>query len=138
MREARWDDDAQLWRVTTDRGDLTATTSSAARAGSRSPKLPDIDGIDSFAGEVFHSARWDHDVDLAGKRVAVIGTGASAIQIVPELAEVAGHVDVYQRTAPYVMPRNDRALHPPRAARLPARAGRERAYRTAIYWGREL
>ena len=64
------------------------------------PKLPDIDGIDSFQGEIFHSAQWDHDYDLTGKRVAVIGTGASAIQIVPEVAKQVEHLDVYQRTAP--------------------------------------
>ena len=85
------------------------------------PRLPDIDGIDSFQGEVFHSARWDHDVDLAGKRVAVIGTGASAIQIVPEIAQVAGHLDVYQRTAPWVLPRNDRPYTAARAARCSSR-----------------
>ncbi|MBA3782193.1 MAG: NAD(P)/FAD-dependent oxidoreductase [Nocardioides sp.] len=138
MREARWDDAAQLWLVSTDRGDLTAATIISGSGGLSEPKLPDIDGIDSFAGEVFHSARWDHDVDLAGKRVAVIGTGASAIQIIPELAKVAGHVDVYQRTAPYVVPRNDR-----RYTRLERFAFRRvpavmKAYRTAIYWGREL
>ena len=72
-------------------------------------KLPDIDGIDSFAGEVFHSSQWRHDHDLTGKRVAVIGTGASAIQIVPEIAEQVAHLDVYQRTAPHVIPRRDRA-----------------------------
>ena len=70
--------------------------------------MPEIDGLDTFQGELFHSAQWDHDVDLTGKRVAVIGTGASAIQIVPELQKVVGHLDVYQRTAPWVIPRNDR------------------------------
>ena len=70
--------------------------------------MPEIDGLDTFQGELFHSAQWDHDADLTGKRVAVIGTGASAIQIVPELQKVVGHLDVYQRTAPWVIPRNDR------------------------------
>ncbi len=138
MREARWDDTAQLWRVSTDRGDLTATTIISGSGGLSEPRLPAIDGIDTFAGEIFHSARWDHGVDLAGKQVAVIGTGASAIQIIPALAEVAGHVDVYQRTAPYVVPRHDRAytrLERFAFRRLPALM---RAYRTAIYWGREL
>src|SRR2546430_397358 len=72
------------------------------------PSLPDIDGRDEFAGPWWHSARWNHDVDLTDRRVAVIGTGASAIQFVPEIAKVAGHVDVYQRTAPYVLPKADR------------------------------
>ena len=99
--------------------------------------MPDIDGIDGFQGEIFHSARWNHDVDLRGKRVAVIGTGASSIQIVPEVAKVAAHLDVYQRTAPYVIPRGDRPY-----TRLEKLAFRhlplvQRAYRTGIYWGRE-
>jgi cation diffusion facilitator CzcD-associated flavoprotein CzcO len=138
MLEARWDDAAQLWRVSTDRGDLTATTLISGSGGLSEPRPPDIDGIDSFGGRVFHSAEWDHDVDLTGKRVAVIGTGASAIQIVPELAEVVGHLDVYQRTAPYVIPRHDRPY-----TRVERWAFRHvpavmKAYRTAIYWGREL
>ena len=72
------------------------------------PALPDIAGRDDFAGPSWHSARWDHGVDLTGKRVAVVGTGASAIQFVPEIAKTAAHVDVYQRTAPYVLPKTDR------------------------------
>ena len=138
MREARWDDAAQLWRVTTDRGDLTATTIISGAGGLSEPRLPDIDGIGSFGGAVFHSARWDHDVDLAGKRVAVIGTGASAVQIIPEVAAVAAHVDVYQRTAPYVMARTDRRYT--RVERFAFRRvpGVMRAYRSAIYWLREL
>ena len=71
-----------------------------------------IEGIDTFQGDVFHSARWNHDLDLVGTRVAVIGTGASAIQIVPELAGRVAHLDVYQRTAPWVMPRHDRPYTP--------------------------
>jgi cyclohexanone monooxygenase len=99
--------------------------------------MPDIDGIEDFGGAVFHSARWDHDHDLSGKRVAVIGTGASAIQIVPELAKQVSHLDVYQRTAPWVMPRRDRDYT--RVEKLGFRfvPGLQRLYRTAIYWGRE-
>ena len=105
--------------------------------GLSEPRLPDIDGIEEFQGALFHSARWDHDVDLTGKRVAVIGTGASAIQIVPEIQERVGHLDVYQRTAPYVLPRNDRRYG--RLERLALRhvPGLQKLYRTAIYWGRE-
>jgi len=71
------------------------------------PALPDIPGLDDFAGPVIHSARWDHDCDLAGRRVAVIGTGASAIQVVPAIAGRTAHLDLYQRSAPWVMPRRD-------------------------------
>ena len=138
LEEARWDDQAQHWVVTLSDGTTVTATSLISGAGGLSePKLPDIDGIDTFQGEIFHSARWNHDVDLAGKRVAVIGTGASAIQIVPELQKVVDHLDVYQRTAPYVLPRHDRSY-----TRLERLAFRhlplvQQVYRTAIYWGRE-
>jgi cation diffusion facilitator CzcD-associated flavoprotein CzcO len=137
MLEAHWDSQAQHWRVSTDAGDLTATTLVSGAGGLSEPRLPDIEGIESFAGQTFHSARWDDSVDLAGKRVAVIGTGASAIQIVPELAKVVGHLDVYQRTAPWVIPRNDR--HYTGLERFAFRhlPGVQKLYRTAIYWGRE-
>ena len=72
------------------------------------PSLPGITGIDEFDGELFHSAQWNHDADLTGKRVAVIGTGASGIQIVPAIADDVAHLDVYQRTAPWLLPRFDR------------------------------
>ncbi|HET6625774.1 MAG TPA: NAD(P)/FAD-dependent oxidoreductase [Nocardioidaceae bacterium] len=137
FEDATWDAEAQVWRVGTSLGSLTADVLVTASGGLSEPKLPDIDGLDSFAGEVFHSARWNHDYDLTGKRVAVIGTGASAIQIVPEIAEQVSHLDVYQRTAPWVMPRRDRpysALERFGFRHLP---GLQRLYRTAIYWGRE-
>ena len=111
---------------------------SSAPAGCPSRSCPTSRASTTFQGEIFHSARWDHDFDLTGKRVAVIGTGASAIQIVPEMQQVAGHLDVYQRTAPWVIPRNDRDYTRDRAVRcsgtLPACS---KAYRTGIYWARE-
>ncbi|KRF17093.1 4-hydroxyacetophenone monooxygenase [Nocardioides sp. Soil797] len=139
VEHAAWQDDDQLWQVDLSDGSrLTAQTLISGSGGLSEPKLPDIDGIEGFQGEVFHSARWNHDIDLTGKRVAVIGTGASAIQIVPELAKVVDHLDLYQRTAPYVIPRNDRrytGLEKLAFRHLPLV---QRAYRTAIYWGREM
>jgi cyclohexanone monooxygenase len=137
VESATWDAADQRWRVRTSGGDFTSSTLIVGAGGLSEPRLPDIEGIDGFQGELFHSARWDHDVDLTGKRVAVIGTGASAIQIVPELQKTAAHLDVYQRTAPYVLPRNDRAYG--RLERLALRhvPGLQKLYRTAIYWGRE-
>jgi cation diffusion facilitator CzcD-associated flavoprotein CzcO len=137
LEDASYDEQAQRWVVRTSRGEVTARTLISGSGGLSEPKLPDIKGIEGFEGEVFHSARWDHGVDLAGKRVAVMGTGASSIQLVPEVAKVAAHLDVYQRTAPYVIPRNDR-----RYTRLERLLFRhvplvQRAYRTATYWGRE-
>ena len=137
LEEARYDEQAQRWVVRTNRGEVTATTLISGSGGLSEPRLPEIDGIEDFQGDLFHSARWDHDVDLTGKRVAVIGTGASSIQLVPEVAKVAGHVDVYQRTAPYVIPRNDRRYT--RLERLLFRhvPAVQKGYRTATYWARE-
>ena len=85
----------QRWVVVTTAGEIVSRTLISGAGGLSEPKLPDIEGIEGFQGEIFHSARWNHDASLAGKRVAVIGTGASAIQIVPELQQVADHLDVY-------------------------------------------
>jgi len=137
VQAAEWDDDAQVWHVSTSAGRCSADVLVSAAGALSDPKLPDIDGIDSFAGPVFHSAQWNHDYDLSGKRVAVIGTGASAVQIVPEIAERVDHLDVYQRTAPWVMPRHDRAYTPLERFAFRHVPGLQKAYRTAIYWGRE-
>jgi cation diffusion facilitator CzcD-associated flavoprotein CzcO len=137
LEEARWDATTSRWQVTTSAGIFSARTLISGAGALVEPRLPDIPGIEGFQGEVFHSARWDHDVDLTGKRVAVIGTGASAIQIVPEIAKVVGRLDLYQRTAPYVLPRNDRrytGLERQLFKRVP---GVQKAYREAIYWARE-
>lgn len=113
VRHAEWDEDALRWIIDTERDGVREQVRAAVMVGAVGPlcepNLPDIAGIESFAGKVVHSARWDGDYDFAGKRVAVIGTGASAIQLVPELAKVAGHLDVYQRTAPWIVPRTERA-----------------------------
>ncbi len=111
---ADWDEAAQRWRIEVG-GEpaLTARNLVAAPGPLARPAYPEIDGIGEFAGPWFHSSEWDHDVDLEGARVAVIGTGASAIQIVPQIAPKAAHVDVYQRTAPWVLPKPDRPI--PRA-----------------------
>jgi len=134
---ARWDEDAQRWIVATTAGEFVARHLISGAGALVEPKLPDIEGIEDFQGEVFHSARWNHDVDLTGKRVAVIGTGASAIQIVPEITKVVDHLDVYQRTAPYVLPRNDRpytGVEKFLFRRVPLV---QKIYREAIYWARE-
>jgi cation diffusion facilitator CzcD-associated flavoprotein CzcO len=137
VEQARWDGAESLWKVRTSRGDLTADLIVSAAGALSDPRVPDLEGLDSFGGQVFHSARWRHDVDLAGRRVAVVGTGASAIQIVPQIAAVAGHLDVYQRSAPYVVPRGDRPytrLEREAFRRLPVV---QKAYRAGIYWSRE-
>lgn len=116
VEQARWDEDTHTWELDLvrdgERSRLRARHMVGAVGPLCEPSLPDIDGLDSFAGKVVHSARWDQDYDFAGKRVAVIGTGASAIQIVPQLGKVVGHLDVYQRTAPWIIPRNERPYLP--------------------------
>ena len=105
---AAYDDETATWRVETDTGEtLTADFLVAAVGQLSRPSIPDLPGRETFAGPAFHSAQWDHDVDLTGKRVAVIGTGASAIQFVPGIQPVVGHLTVFQRSAPYVVPKPD-------------------------------
>ncbi|MFD4786198.1 flavin-containing monooxygenase [Streptomyces sp. NPDC058459] len=105
-----WDEDELRWDIETASGSLTADMVVSATGPLSDPKIPAIPGLDSFPGRVFHSARWDHDYDLRGKRVAVVGTGASAIQIVPSIQPQVGRLTVFQRTPPWVMPRVDRAI----------------------------
>ncbi|OBK44700.1 flavin-containing monooxygenase [Mycobacterium kubicae] len=108
VTNARWQRDHLRWELTTSRGAVTADVLVAAFGALAEPKLPPIPGIEDFTGELFHSARWNHDADLSGKRVAVIGTGASGIQIIPAIVDTVSHMDVYQRTAPWLLPRFDR------------------------------
>lgn len=106
--DARWNEEQLQWLIDIETDGVRTQIRAAILIGGVGPlcepNLPDIDGIESFGGAIVHSARWDHDYDYAGKRIAVIGTGASAIQIVPEVAKIAGHLDVYQRTAPWIIP----------------------------------
>jgi cation diffusion facilitator CzcD-associated flavoprotein CzcO len=134
---ARWDEAARMWRLDTSDGTLTARFLVSAAGPLANPFRPDLPGLDSFAGAVFHSAAWDRGRDLAGRNVAVIGTGASAIQIVPRIQPAVGRLTVFQRTPPWIMPRRDRAItHPERwlFRHLPVT---QRIARAAIYWGRE-
>ena len=108
-----WLEDRQLWQVALAGGEvLEAEVLIGAIGALVKPALPKIDGLDSFAGPMFHSARWRHDVDLSGLRVALIGTGASAIQVAPEVAALASRLSIFQRTAPWVLPRGDRPYSP--------------------------
>jgi cation diffusion facilitator CzcD-associated flavoprotein CzcO len=108
---AEFDDERALWRVQTDPGgDITARFLVNASGVLTVPKLPDIDGVDSFGGITMHTARWDHDQDLTGKRVAVIGTGASAVQVIPEIAPTVKQLTVFQRTPIWCFPKFDMPL----------------------------
>lgn len=108
----RWNAERLCWDIETANGPISADIVVSATGPLSDPKIPDIPGLDSFPGKVFHSARWDHDSDLRGKRVAMVGTGASAIQIVPAIQPEAARLTLFQRTPPWVMPRMDRAISP--------------------------
>ncbi|MDX3851312.1 NAD(P)/FAD-dependent oxidoreductase [Streptomyces sp. AK02-01A] len=106
----RWDNGALRWEIETSRGTFSATMVVSATGALSDPRIPEIPGLAGFPGKVFHSARWDHHYDLRGKRVAVIGTGASAIQVVPAIQPAVAKLTLFQRTPPWVMPRTDRAI----------------------------
>ncbi len=115
MEHSEWDEAAGLWRVRTDAGELTADVLISAIGATAEPDEPAVEGLASFKGHRFHSARWDHDHDLRGERVAVIGTGPAAAQFVPRIQPDVEQLVVFQRTAPWVIPHVDRPV--PRAER---------------------
>jgi cation diffusion facilitator CzcD-associated flavoprotein CzcO len=138
IRNATWDVDAQRWRVETSQGLITADFFVAAVGGLSDPSIPSLPGLDTFAGKTFHSARWDHGHDLAGKRVAVIGTGASAIQFVPAIQPKVDALKVFQRTAPWIVPRRDRPLGERERSVLRRSNAAQWMKRAGIYALREL
>jgi cation diffusion facilitator CzcD-associated flavoprotein CzcO len=119
---ATFDDDENQWRIELDTGEVVTARFLVNASGVLiTPKLPDIDGVDSFAGLTMHTARWDHEQDLTGKRVAIIGTGASAVQVIPEIAPIVERLTVFQRTPIWCFPKPDVPLSPMtrRLMRLP-------------------
>ena len=134
---AAWDEQAQRWCIETSQGALTARVLVAGMGGLSEPTIPQIPGADTFAGPAFHTARWDHDADLGGKRVAVIGTGASAVQVVPRLQPEVGHLSVFQRTPPWIMPHPGRPVRPRERALFKALPAVQKLVRGLTYWGRE-
>lgn len=138
VHDASWDEDNQVWRLITTRGQLTAAVLVLGNGPLSEPALPPIPGLDRFAGTLFHSARWDAGHNLTGERVAVIGTGASAIQFVPHIQPRVGHLALFQRTPPWILPRGDRPISARRRAVFRALPLAQRLARAAIYWQREL
>lgn len=137
MTGATWDVHAQRWQVQTSAGDFSAELLIDATGPLSHPAKPRIRGLKRFAGTIFHSAEWDHDHDLTGERVAVIGTGASAIQFVPKIAPQVAAMHVFQRTAPWILPHSDRPTTRVERGLYRALPFTQRAVRTAVYWGRE-
>ncbi len=137
LLSATWVPEQQHWALSTTAGDLTTDVLVAGTGALSEPTLPDIKGLSTFEGTTFHSARWDHSWAAEGRRVAVIGTGASAIQFVPEIQPDVAQLYVFQRTAPWVLPRMDRPIPPRARERYAKHPGLQRAARTAIYTFRE-
>jgi cation diffusion facilitator CzcD-associated flavoprotein CzcO len=135
---AAWDDDAKRWDIETSAGTFTADVVVSGMGALSEPAYPKLPGLETFEGKAFHSARWDHEHDLRGERVAVIGTGASAVQFIPEIQPLVGALQVYQRTAPWVLPRPNQRIHPlvrRLFRRVPAAM---KAFRGLLYWSAEL
>lgn len=134
VEEFRFDEDRKLWVAQlADGSNIAAHHVIFASGGLHLPAFPDIPGMGKFAGPSMHSAEWDHSVDFNGKRVAVIGSAASAIQLIPELAKVAAQLDVYQRTPNYIAPRNDREFTEKEKARFARVPWLSRLYRRALF-----
>ena len=135
---ARWDPAANRWLLDTARGPFSADVLISANGVLAEPAMPGLPGLADFGGQVFHSARWDPQATLAGQRVGVVGTGASAVQIVPAIAPQVASLAVFQRTPAWILPHTDRPITSWERAvyrRVPAA---QRAVRTAVYWQREL
>jgi cation diffusion facilitator CzcD-associated flavoprotein CzcO len=135
---AAWDGEAKRWRLETSQGRMSADVLVGALGGLSEPSRPEIPGLDAFGGALFHSAEWDHDHDLGGERVAVIGTGASAVQLVPEIQPRVESLHLFQRTPVWVLPDADRPMSELERRlfrRLPAA---QRGLRTLIYLFEEV
>ncbi|MEO8700238.1 MAG: NAD(P)/FAD-dependent oxidoreductase [Kofleriaceae bacterium] len=133
--KTEYDEATSCWTVETDDGRARVARSLILGNGAlHLPKLPDIAGLDSFTGTTFHSARWNHDYDVTGKRVAVIGTGASTIQFVPEIAPRTDHLAVFQRTPPWIIPKPDRPIGERERWMFEHVPGAHWLRRTGLYW----
>jgi cation diffusion facilitator CzcD-associated flavoprotein CzcO len=132
---AEWDEGAGLWHVRTAGGERHSARALVSAVGGLSrPVVPDLPGLREFRGKTFHSQRWDHGYDLAGKRVAVVGTGASAIQFVPQIAPKVAQLDLYQRTPPWIIAKPDREIGWWERLLYKTAPASQKAFRNAIYW----
>ncbi|MEU6311903.1 NAD(P)/FAD-dependent oxidoreductase [Streptomyces sp. NPDC047014] len=138
LEAARWDEGERHWQIETSQGRYTAQFLVTGTGYLSEAAVPDIKGLADFEGTVFHSSDWDHGHDLAGRRVAVIGTGASAIQFVPAIQPEVAHLDLYQRTPPWVGPKPDKANSPLHTALLRSLPGYQQFRRGFNMWGREI
>ncbi|MEV6767361.1 NAD(P)/FAD-dependent oxidoreductase [Nocardia sp. NPDC051030] len=135
----RYRDDQGRWEITTDAGEKSYALAVVACAGALSvPSSPDITGRDAFAGNVFHSSNWDHSIDLDGKSVAIVGTGASTVQFLPPVVRRAAEVTVFQRTPTWVLPKPERTIPPALGQVFGRLPWLQRVVRTAVFVEREV
>jgi cation diffusion facilitator CzcD-associated flavoprotein CzcO len=137
VERLEWNDSEQLWRLQTTLGARTADHVVIATGALAVPNHPEIPGTDRFAGAMFHSSQWNHELDLTGKRVAVVGTGASAAQFIPALQATVAHLTVFQRTPAWVLPRHDRPIGTRTRWLIGALPVLQRLQRLSIYLKRE-
>lgn len=138
VEDATWDDARQRWVIRTSQGSYTAEVFITAVGGLSAPAIPNLPGLQTFRGKVMHSAQWDSAYDLTGKRVAVVGTGASAIQLVPAIQPKVAKLHLLQRTPAWIMPRNDRGISGAVQRLYGSMPGAQRMVRGGIYALREL
>lgn len=135
---ATWDDTARRWHVHTKSGEFEAQFLVSGVGGLHIPQVPTLPGIEKFKGQTWHSAQWNHEYDLRGKKVAVVGTGASAIQFVPKIAPEVDELTLFQRTPPWIMPKPDHAMPGWTKTAFRRIPGVQRLYRNALYWFLEV
>lgn len=136
--ESAWDEVAQRWRIETSHGPWTADVLILGAGALNVPAIPNLPGLEHFAGKIFHSARWDHQYDLVGKRVAAIGTGSSTIQFVPQIQPQVKQLFVYQRTPPWILPHMNRPVTPREQARYRRFPWLQKLARLRVYWVQEF
>ena len=134
VEAATWDEAAKVWRVETSRGPLTTRAIVSGMGALHYPSIPKVPGAETFAGSSFHSAQWDHAVDLRGKTIAVIGTGASTIQFLPQIAPDAARLTLFQRTPPWITPKKDRPMTEREKSRFARWPLLRRLFRQRIFW----
>ena len=137
VERAEWDGVRRRWRIDTNRGTWEADVLISGHGALAEPSIPDLSGLETFEGTTFHSARWDHGHDLRGRNVAVVGTGASAIQFIPRIQPLVEQLHVFQRTPAWVLPHTDRPITELERALYRRYPTLQRFVRGAIYWSRE-
>ena len=138
VESATWSETDSRWTLETSAGTITCEVFISAVGPLTEPSWPDVPGLDRFEGTLMHSARWDHDLDLRGKRVASVGTGASAIQYVPQIADQVAQLHIFQRTPPWVMPHGNRPIRDVERTLYRTVPMLQEMVRRGVYWAREL